>query len=78
MDNFLSAKVKVAVPCEAYLPLHGFTTTDYFQQLLPPDVSNNTTGERITTGLQFLRKHAVTQLVEALRYKPERRGFDSR
>ena len=24
------------------------------------------------------RGHAVTQLVEALRYKPEGRGFDSR
>jgi hypothetical protein len=25
----------------------------------------------------FLVRHAVAQLVEALRYKPERRGFDS-
>jgi hypothetical protein len=27
---------------------------------------------------RFLRGHAVAQLVEALRYKPEGRGFDSR
>ena len=26
----------------------------------------------------FKREHAVAQLVEALRYKPEGRGFDSR
>jgi hypothetical protein len=26
----------------------------------------------------FIRRHAVAQLVEALRYKPEGRGFDSR
>ena len=25
----------------------------------------------------YLRRHAMTQLVEALRYKPEGRGFDS-
>jgi len=30
------------------------------------------------TDLQFLLGHEVAQLVEALRYKPEGRGFDSR
>jgi hypothetical protein len=28
--------------------------------------------------LKILMKHAVTQLVESMRYKPEGRGFDSR
>jgi len=30
------------------------------------------------TGLQNITGHAVAQLVEALHYKPEGRGFDSR
>jgi hypothetical protein len=32
----------------------------------------------IRVGYNKIREHAVVQLVEALRYKPEGRGFDSR
>ena len=34
--------------------------------------------DEIRTGLLLDRGHGVAQLVEALRYKPEGRGFDSR
>jgi hypothetical protein len=33
---------------------------------------------RFSVGLNLIWVHAVAQLVEALRYKPEGRGFDSR
>jgi len=33
---------------------------------------------RFITGLTHKPGHAVAQLVKALRYKPESRGFDSR
>jgi hypothetical protein len=31
----------------------------------------------IAGSIELLKRHAVAQLVEALRYKPEGRGFDS-
>jgi len=34
--------------------------------------------ELLVGELHSIRGHAVAQLVEALRYKPESRGFDSR
>ena len=43
-------------------------------EALGPAFSTQTT-KRTT---YIYKGHAVAQLVEALRYKPERRGFDSR
>ena len=43
----------------------------------PPSVSSWCGQGQIFLYISILRGHAVAQLVEALRYKPEGRGFDS-
>ena len=55
--------------------------------LQPPDMPSKSNNAQLnlntcflghlTQKLRFTSGHAVTQLVEVLRYEPERRGFDS-
>jgi len=43
-----------------------------------PQSENRKNTKENSERLSWLQEHAMAQLVEALRYKPEGRGFDSR
>ena len=55
-------------------PFHTNRTAHYLQLLHHV----HATAENTKFSYEIRRKHAVVQLDEALRYKPEGRGFDSR
>jgi hypothetical protein len=60
---------------------HVVALQEIWRQALPFPTLNNAAEERnqhILNYRCFAWVHAVTQLVEALRYKPEGRGFDPR
>ena len=68
--------------CDAALLFEGFPT--FRRDLLPLVLKDQVDRVFYNVGTEFLflfrwvSGHAMAQLVEALRYKPEGRGFDSR